>query len=271
MNNPVHFTVIFRACDKVVAVNNNPRPLGLNKTDLVKICFLSLKKSLESVPHRIIVLGDSLSDNLLDFFKNQEVELHLGTFGNEKSFRKALELALSVSDDEWLYLCEDDYLHAPDAFQKIKTFIQEADSILMNNFRIYNPSTWINLKNKDLFLFPPDYPDRYAGKHLKHSLVLISSNSHWRQVSHITFTFITKSATLKKHINFFFRASKGANDRKLSRKLFGRLAYGWFTPAVCFSPVPGLSSHMHRDTMTPLVDWEYLARHYQQEIKQSWD
>lgn len=268
MSKLVHFTVIFRACDKVVAVNNNPRPLGLNKTDLVKICFLSLRKALESTPHRIVVLGDSLSDNLINFFKHHNVELHLGTFGNENSFRKALELAQSVPDEEWLYLCEDDYLHTPDAFQKITTFILEADSILKNTFKIYNPTTWIDLENKDLFIFPPDYPDRYAIKHRKHSLLLISSSSHWRQVSHITFTFLTKSSILKKHINLFYRASKGANDRKLSRKLFGRLAYGWFTPAICFSPVPGLSSHMHRDTMTPLVNWENLVRHYQQEIKE---
>lgn len=266
MNQPVSYTIIFRACDKIVAVNNNPRPFGLSKTDLVKICFLSLYKALNGFPHRIIVLGDSLSDTLISFFSKYPVELHQGTFGNDNSIRKALDIAHSIPDDQWVYLCEDDYLHTPNSFRKITTFIQEAPLLCRGGFKLYNPSSWIDLLSKDLFVFPADYPDRYVAKFRKHSLLLVSSDSHWRQVSHITFTFLTKSSTLKKYSTLLYRCSKGANDRKLSRKLFGRFAYGWLSPAICFSPLPGLSSHMHRDTMTPLVNWENLVKSYQQEI-----
>jgi len=262
MSSQVFFTVIFRACDRVVAVNKNPRPFGLDKTELVKICFRSLRTALQHVPHRIIVLGDNLSDNLLDFFRHQDIELQVGTFGNEASFLQALKIAETIPDHHWVYFCEDDYLHTPDAFLKIKSFIDEHPHILKQQWKVYNPSTWLNLQAKDIFIFPPDYPDRYLPKYRKHSLIVIAPHAHWRQVSHITFTFLTQSRTMKKYMKIFQRAVRGANDRYLSRKLFGRFAYGWGSDALCFSPIPGVSSHMHRDTMTPLVDWEKLIKKF---------
>ncbi|MGB5359703.1 MAG: hypothetical protein WBN27_07145 [Eudoraea sp.] len=54
----------------------------------------------------------------------------------------------------------------------------------------------------------------------------------------------------------------GNADRVISRKLFGRFGYGFWSSSVCFSPIPGLSTHMHQDTMTPLVNWEKLIRDY---------
>lgn len=261
MNEPVEFTVIFRACDKVTAVNKNPRPFELEKTELVKLCFLSLEKALENLPHKIIVLGDDLSDNLYNFFTNKNIELITGVFGNDNSIRKTLEIAAQVPDNQWIYFCEDDYLHAPDALYKAADFIREQPSVLRQSFKIYNPSSWINIQSKPLFLFLPDYPDRYIPKYRKHALIVTTSSLHWRQVSHITFSFIAKSSTVKKFHGLLHKAAHRANDRMLSRKLFGRLGYGVGSRAVCFSPIPGLSTHMHRDTMTPLVDWQAILNH----------
>ncbi|MFM7775254.1 MAG: hypothetical protein ACKO9V_10545, partial [Candidatus Kapaibacterium sp.] len=49
----------------------------------------------------------------------------------------------------------------------------------------------------------------------------------------------------------------GANDRMLSRGLYGRLTF--FGKALGVSPMPGLATHMHRDTMSPLTDWESIV------------
>jgi len=258
MTRPVTFTVIFRACDKVTAVNQNPRPFGLNKTELVKLCFTSLERALAAVPHEVIVVGDALSDELAHFFSTRSVRLISGTFGNDNSIRKTLEIACQVPEDNWIYFCEDDYLHTPDALAKATDFIVEKDSILKQVPKIYNPSSWLSLHNKHLFLFLPDYPDRYLPKYRKHALVVTTSSSHWRQVSHVTFSFITRGASVRKFYPMMHGAAHQANDRRLSRQLFGRLGYGVFSPAICFSPVPGLATHMHRDTMTPLVNWQAL-------------
>jgi hypothetical protein len=263
------YNVIFRACDIVNAVNKNPRPFNLEKALLIKLCFLSLVESLKDLDFKIIVLGDKLSEDMIAFFNSFEIELHLGNFGNDASIRETLKIASTIPDDEWIYFCEDDYLHAPNAFRIIDHFLNERDSLFNQKKKLDNLSTLVNLKNKDLFIFPPDYPDRYKSRYLKHSLILVSSDCHWRQVTNTTLTFLSKSSAIKKHFSLFRKSSVKAGegtlgnaDRLLSRKLFGRFGFGFWTSSVCFSPVPGLSTHMHRDTMTPLVNWEKLVVEY---------
>ena len=269
MNSKRKYNIIFRACDIVNAVNKNPRPFNLEKAQLIKLCFLSLVESLKDLDFKIIVLGDKLSEEMITFFNRFEVELHLGNFGNAASFRETLKIASTIPDDEWIYFCEDDYLHVPHAFRIIDHFLNERNSLFNQKKKLDNLSTLLNLKDKDLFIFPPDYPDRYKPRYRKHSLILVSSDCHWRQVTNITLTFLTKSSAIKKHFSLFKKSSVKAGegtlgnaDRLLSRKLFGRFGCGFWTSSVCFSPIPGLSTHMHRDTMTPLVNWEKIIRDY---------
>ena len=66
-----------------------------------------------------------------------------------------------------------------------------------------------------------------------------------------------KGSTLRKRFAFLMQCAKGANDRKLSKGLSGRLTF--FGKAMGLSPMPGLATHMHRDTMSPLYDWETLV------------
>ena len=34
-----------------------------------------------------------------------------------KSLQKQIDLALKIQNNEWVYMCEDDYLHTPYAFK----------------------------------------------------------------------------------------------------------------------------------------------------------
>lgn len=269
MNSERKYNIIFRACDIVNAVNKNPRPFNLEKAQLIKLCFLSLVESLKDLDFKIIVLGDKLSEEMIAFFNRFEVELYLGNFGNDASFRETLKIASTIPNDEWIYFCEDDYLHVPHAFEFIDHFLDERETLFKRKKKFINLFREVNLKDKDLFIFPPDYPDRYDPGNRKSSLILFSSDCHWREVSNITLTFLTKSSTIRKHNALFKKASfkaregsMGNADRKISRRLFGKLGFGFRTSSVCFSPLPGLSTHMHRDTMTPLVNWEKLIRDY---------
>jgi hypothetical protein len=58
----------------------------------------------------------------------------------------------------------------------------------------------------------------------------------------------------------FKKASVGANDGYLSKALYGEKNFSG--KILCLSPLPGLSTHMHTDTMTPLTDWEALKNYY---------
>jgi hypothetical protein len=122
----------------------------------------------------------------------------------------------------------------------------------------------VNLRAKDLFIFPPDYPDRYFPKYRRHSLIVQSSDCHWRQITNITFTFLAKASTIKKQLALLRKASRNANDSLLSRKLFGH--FGFIASSICFSPLPGLSTHMHINSMTALRDWEKIAQEYKNKI-----
>lgn len=282
------YTVIFRACDVVNAMNNNPRPFNLSKNQLIKVCFLSLLDALQGMDFKIIVLGDKLSEDMINFFGKFDVDLRLGSFGNDASIRETVKIASTIADDEWIYFCEDDFLHVANCFQKVGNLINEFHSIFppkitfdtkYPNNKIYNALKWAKLffndnfrslsfttfyGKKDLVIFLPDYPDRYIPKYRKHSLIVQTSDYHWRQVPSLTFTFIMQAKSVKKNYELFMRASQKANDKLLSNKLFG--SYSLFSPAIALSPMPGLATHMHRDTMTQLVDWESLVNKYLERI-----
>ncbi len=258
------YTIIFRACDSVNAVNKTPRPFELTKSQLIKICFLSLIDALKGFNYRVIILGDKLSEGMIAFFNSFEVEMRLGSFGNDASIRESINIAKTIPDDEWIYFCEDDYLHVPNSFSVIDNFLNERNVLFRQQKKLYNLSSLVNLKGKDLFVFPPDYPDRYSPRYRKHSLIVQSSDCHWRQVTNITFTFLAKSSAIKKHLSLLHTSSRKANDSLLSRRLFGQ--FGFLANSICFSPMPGLSTHMHVNSMTQLRDWEKIARDYKSRI-----
>jgi hypothetical protein len=83
-------------------------------------------------------------------------------------------------------------------------------------------------------------------------------NTHWREVNDVTFTFLLQSKTFKKHEKTFLKSAHKANDRFLSRKLIGK--HFFFNKTFCLSPIPSLSNHMHTETMSPVVNWELVAK-----------
>jgi hypothetical protein len=171
-----------------------------------------------------------------------------------------------------VYVVEDDYLHQPHTFAYIDELITQRDAIFRDAaLRAQRRSLWFEnllvrgLAKRPLYVFPPDYPDRYAAGKRRFSLMFLSPSSHWRQVGNTTFTLLTQAGTLRRHRAVIERASHGAKDGLLSRKLYGNR---WFTRrGICVSPVPGLATHMHETTMTPLVDWASVCERQLQRLR----
>lgn len=266
--------VIYRSCDAVNAVNKSPRPFNLDKKTLIKICFKSLYNSLQGFNYQIIVLGDNLSEEMRDYFLSYKVELIEGVFGNDNSIKETVKIAKRFNDDEWIYFCEDDYLHTKVTFSKICNLINNKSLIVPGNFSIKKllrkrHITFLSIKrffsNPNLVILPYDYPDRYNLKDNQKSFVFHTENSHWRQVMNTTFTFLIQSKEVKKYQKTFIKASKRANDAYLSNSLFGKSFF--FNKFLCVSPMPSLSTHMHVETMSPIVDWEKLVAQLLKEIQ----
>jgi hypothetical protein len=257
-----HFEVIFRACDVVTAVNGAPRPFGLDKRTLIQVCFASLQLALQPVSHRITVLGDKLSSELSAFFEAQAgVQLLHGSFGNEGSIRRTFELAGErARPQDWIYFCEDDYLHVPQAMTQVRDLIVNRRQAMEHHPRGDSLASLLDPGSADLVIFPADYPDRYRGRYRRFSMVFHTANSHWRQVSDSTFTFLMQGSTFARHRALLERCASGANDRLLSRSLYAR--HHFRKRALCVSPMPGLSTHMHTGTMTPVVDWSGIVQRH---------
>ena len=256
------YRIIFRTCDKVHSLHKAPRPFGLQKRELIQICFRSLVKSLEGFDHAIHVVADDISDELREFFKEYPVVITEGVFGNDESLRVALRLALSFDADDWVYFCEDDYLHTPEAFLWIDDILKNRESILLTKSR-RGIKRFIpfdhrrSLHTMPLIIHPPDYPDRYHARLRYPSYLFVSKYYHWRQISNTTFTFLASVQTLTQFRHELEFSTTGANDGFLSKKLFAQDKYSG--RALCLSPIPGVATHMHEEVMTPLVDWKTLV------------
>ncbi len=256
------YRVIFRTCDKVHSLHNAPRPFGLDKREIIKVCFRSLVRALEGYKHSIHVVADDISEDLRQFFEGFPVVLTEGTFGNDESLRTSLRLALSYPPSDWVYLCEDDYLHSPNAFLWIDDLVRNREEILKTRsrgLRKYLPFDHKRSLNRmPLIIHPPDYPDRYFDRQRYRSYLFLSQYCHWRQISNTTFTFLAEVSTLDQFKHQLLHSASGANDVYLSKSVFARERFTG--KALCVSPIPGVATHMHEEVMTPFVDWESIVK-----------
>ena len=136
----VKYNILFRACDKVESVHNSPRAFWLNKIQTIKVSFYSLYHSIQDNQNQITIIGDDLSTELLDFFNNfKNVIVDNEKLGSAaKSLQKQIEIALRIPNDEWVYMCEDDYLHVPQAFKFISEFIINKEKYLKTSHKRKN-------------------------------------------------------------------------------------------------------------------------------------
>ncbi len=261
------YRVIFRTCDTVNSVHGAKRPFGLDKTTLVKLCFLSLYQSIKHLPHEIFILGDKLSDEIQAFFKRFPVTLTNGVYGNDESIRQSFRLAQGYPETDWIYFCEDDYLHQPFAFEYIHELITHRNEVLKRKSRrFYLAPFTTDTSQLPLFISPVDDALRYKPEWRFQSLLFLTRFNHWRQTSHTTFTFLTEGKTVRQFANVMMESARGARDGLLSRKLYGRLTFG--NKGLCVSPIPSLASHMQENELSPLVDWTRLCERYKLELEQ---
>ena len=260
------YQIILRTCDIVHSLHNAPRPFNLDKRKLIKVCFRSMVKALEGHDYHFTIIADRLSDEMTKFFESfDHITMIHGEFGNDASLRKCFEVALTLPDEDWVYFVEDDYLHTPNAFKWITDLLEHhkeyipKKNLLNRYLRIFKQ----RIDKRPIIIHTPDYLDRYIERYLQYSLIFVSRMCHWRQVSYTTFTVLMQVSTFKRYKEIMFYTTHGADDGYLSHALYGGVYFG--DRALCLSPIPGVSTHMHDGVMTPLVDWETLVNEYKAE------
>ena len=265
----IKYNIFFRASDKVESVHKDKRPFGLNKLETIKVSFYSLYQSLQDFTYQFTIVGDDLSKELQDFFTQfDDVIVDNCKLGSAaKSLQKQIDLSIETPGDDWVYLCEDDYLHSPQAFKYISEFIENKEKYLKTSPKKKNYMNRIigDLSKIPLIIHPPDYPDRYMPPWKRLSFIFLSKYCHWRQITNTTHTILLKSSTIKKFEKHIKASSIGPSDSKLSKKIYGRIFLK--NKALCVSPIKGLSTHMTEGVMTPLIDWELVCKEYINEMK----
>ena len=235
--------IIFRACEKQGSVNGVPRPWEMDKIEVLDLCFRSLHLALRGKPHEIHIIGDSLSEERIAFFRELEPDCFIDNhtdLGNDGSILKSFELAETFDDEDIIYFCEDDYLHIMDTFyDNIVEFLE-----IHRDHEI------------PFFVHPTDYPDQYS-RSMRRSYLICSKSCHFREVSSSTFTFLTIKKNFMKFVSKFKDSASNAQDGEFS-KIFGE-------GALCFSPIPSLAAHLHVGTLPSYIPWD-MVRFYTNSI-----
>ncbi len=243
------YKIIYRVCDVVNSLHrgldgsDNPRPDGMSKKDVIKTCAKSIKDSIQNLDHDVFIIGDRVSNETWNFvndlFKPKFSKNFEEKLGDGNSLIECSKIAMQQNEDDLLYFVEDDYLHDSENFaKKIESFLKSSTGI---------SAPW--------FIHPTDYPDQYRNP--KRSFIIQTETGYWREVSSTTHTFLCLKRNYNLFVDFFRKChEQDGNDGALS-SIFGE-------HALCFSPLPGIATHLHKGTYSNYVDWKSLLDKYYQ-------
>jgi hypothetical protein len=146
-----------------------------------------------------------------------------------KIHEETIKYFQNIDDNKMIYLCEDDYLHFPNAILKIKEFLEK-----------YPMS----------FCHSIDYPNLYESdqRFVYKSSIVLTNTHHWRSIKSTTYTL----AFTKKLFNATYDTFKLIKDDMVYIHAIN-LLYVFFD---CYSPMPSLSSHISVDCLPYNTDTE---------------
>ena len=101
----IKYNILYRAYDKTQSAHKGKRPLGLTKTQISKVSFYSIYQAIQGMSYKFIIVGDDLSQELLNFFSLfEDIIIDNDNLGSpSKSIQKQIDLALEIIDKS---LCE---------------------------------------------------------------------------------------------------------------------------------------------------------------------
>lgn len=188
------------------------------KLDITKeYCLDNFKKEFSNV----YVVADSSPDIGAD--------LHINEGSNAGSFRKCLEIALE-SNFEYIYFCENDYLHK-----------KGAEKVLLEGLQIAPIVTLY------------DHPDKYTEpQNVISSKLYVGNSTHWRTTPSTTMTFAINKHILVKLQNVIYKYVQG--EHPYDHYMFLELT----KYVELISCIPGYSTHIETNFLSPLTNWNKI-------------
>ena len=169
-------------------------------------------------PMRII--ADNCERKTIKMLNKTGLPVTLTIEGNAGSFRKAFEMALEEDDNEFVYFCEDDYLHLGSAPDLLKEGIKRSDYVTLY-----------------------DHPDKYTRYYNggEFSKVIKTASSHWRYTLSTCMTFGAKVKTLREDKDIWLDDELTGKDHPHDHFIFTKIAEKNRRVAVC---IPGVACHV---------------------------
>lgn len=153
------------------------------------------------------------------------------------TFNLALDLALTLDDNEIVYFIENDYLHRPNSLKLIEEGLEIGDYITLYD----HPDKYIN---GDVGGNP------YITENSEITRVLLTESVHWKITNSTTMTFAAKVKTLRQDEQVLRHYTSGThpNDFPMFIDLYNR-------GKRLLSSIPGYSTHGETAWLAPLTNW----------------
>lgn len=203
-------------------------------------CFESLYREFKTwycqTTFTALFDGEIGKDHFLNKKEVNRATLKSGS--GSKSFIDSVDYILTQNhnEEDIIYLVEDDYLH-----------IYGWRDVLLSAFKL--PITQM------VYATLYDHPDKYD-RTMYNGLsadIFVGGHCHWRTTPSTTDTFACKFSTLKKHRDLYVPYSK------LPYSLDHHRSLNLWNNGACFiSSIPGYSTHIGSEVMSPLIDWKEI-------------
>nr|QBK86727.1 MAG: hypothetical protein LCMAC103_00560 [Marseillevirus LCMAC103] len=166
------------------------------------------------------------------------------SLGNSESFVHILDRAVAggrAADDDVAYFVEDDYLHRDGAMKVLFEGLRRADYVALYD-------------HADKYMAPSPNPGVAGGG--EPTKVILTRSTHWKYTNSTCMTFAGKVKTLREDYAIMAWACSGA--KPLDFAMWRRLASE--KNRTLATPIPGYCTHGMSGYMSPLVDWEAIAK-----------
>ena len=230
--------IIYRCCGKEVypEQKRSSRPEWFDKLR----CYKSVWDMTQNDPSTFSmhVIYDGERSPLLDYIEGMRVSdcaIYKVNKGGYESIQDQYDLADKLTGD-WIYFCEDDYIHSPDA---ARVMLEGA-----NRFELISLYDHLDRYTRN--------DDRTTGK----ETVALTNSCHWRTAESTCHTWSVSRerwSGVEEYSGMSDIARKnGPNDRSFFYDMIDHGVRLW-------TPIPARSTHCMKGYMSPLVDWKSVS------------
>jgi hypothetical protein len=214
---------------------NKLRPEWFNREKIFDSLMLTLDERVEYT-----AFHDSGNGEIKDhFLQNKNVNKISEKGGSgAQTFVNLLNHVIKqdYNDNDIIYFLEDDYLHKPGWI-----------NVLLDGFK------YINADYYTLY----DHPNKYYPELIDKfpTSLFVTPTAHWRTTMSTTNTYACEFKTLKKHFNIHIQhcdlEAKWVKDHD-------KFTHLWNIGSNLISCVPGYSSHIEENMLSPITDWSQI-------------